>query len=475
MPRAEKLSSRLETLIEDIFASPSDPFALYWSIAAQISHNQLAAVQTKIRKTLRQRGEIGAESAVLLACVLHLTGFPAHRLLHFLSLYIPGGIRLSLFELAVSAIFLGEPPIPAHMLYDLTQYTYLEKRLLVRKSLEISDALRGSLGPGVLLYLYLLSLRDDLSNENIQLVALIMKNCFPSQEVRTRLGGASLEEYGEIARAWKGAERRSLDLELSPGGGPGRAARAFDRNSASFFLDKYFSDKALSEMRAAAPSPPKRRPPPRSADPRPARTTNEETAARERKTARSRADQGIPVAQVSTSRAPRKKAAGNGGAAPSDDRAHMVPEKAEPPRRSSSRAVPGDRRRLLLLVPTALAAAVMALLLLWTPPFGTGSAAAAPAAVPVPSPAAAPNAAAGSVALPPSPVLPAQPAPAASQNTSYVVRPGDSLWKIFTSMRPQAGDRKGWMDFLSKTQSMNGLDDPDRLQPGKVLTLSADH
>jgi len=129
MPRAEKLSSRLETLIEDIFASPTDPFALYWSIAAQISHNQLAAVQTKIRKTLRQRGEIGAESAVLLACVLHLTGFPAHRLLHFLSLYIPGGIRLSLFELAVSAIFLGEPPIPAQMLYDLTVSWVGKKRL----------------------------------------------------------------------------------------------------------------------------------------------------------------------------------------------------------------------------------------------------------------------------------------------------------------------------------------------------------
>jgi hypothetical protein len=56
-----------------------------------------------------------------------------------------------------------------------------------------------------------------------------------------------------------------------------------------------------------------------------------------------------------------------------------------------------------------------------------------------------------------------------------VVRPGDSLWKIFTSLRPQDTDRKGWMDFLSKAQSLNGLDDPDRLLPGTVLTLSADH
>jgi nucleoid-associated protein YgaU len=56
--------------------------------------------------------------------------------------------------------------------------------------------------------------------------------------------------------------------------------------------------------------------------------------------------------------------------------------------------------------------------------------------------------------------------------TTYIVRPGDSLWKIFTSMRAQSGDRKGWMDFLSNAQSMNALGDPDRLQPGKVLTFS---
>ena len=91
MPRAERLSNRLETLLEAIFEVPPDPFSLYWDIAAQLRRDQLAQAQTKIRKTLRQKGEIGAESAVLVACVLHLTGFPAHRILHFLSLYVPGG------------------------------------------------------------------------------------------------------------------------------------------------------------------------------------------------------------------------------------------------------------------------------------------------------------------------------------------------------------------------------------------------
>jgi nucleoid-associated protein YgaU len=87
---------------------------------------------------------------------------------------------------------------------------------------------------------------------------------------------------------------------------------------------------------------------------------------------------------------------------------------------------------------------------------GTGTRAAAPAAA----------SAAVASAQPQTP-------PSVPATTTYVVRPGDSLWKIFTSMRAQSGDRNGWMDFLSKTQSLNSLGDPDRLQPGKVLTFSS--
>jgi hypothetical protein len=492
MPRAERLSSRLDTLLEAIFNAPSDPFTLYWDIAAQIRRDQHAQVQTKIRKTLRQKGEIGAESAVLLACVLHLTGFPAHRILHFLSLYIPGGIRLSLFELAVSAIFLGEPPIPATLLYDLTQYTYLEKRLLVRRSMEISDTLKASLSPAVLLFLYLLSLRDDLSNENIQLIALIMKNCFPAQEVRTRIGGASLEEYGEIAHAWKNAEGRSLDLEISQGSRSEKRARPFDRDSASFFLDRYFSDEALSEMRASAPPPPPRMPQrPVPAHSRVRVQREEETAAppsvpnapppnvrmKSRETVRRTGPREAAPVSGQEMRAPRKRAAGGRRPTPMRRR-EAGTEKAEAEPHRTVQRLPVRRRsesellrRLLLLAPTVCAAVVMALVL-FLMPAGRGHYAIPPAspveagvpALPAPMTPASPPQPSPSVLPSPSP-LPA--------TTTYVVRPGDSLWKIFTSMSPPDSDRRGWMDFLSKMQSLNGLGDPDRLQPGKILTLSA--
>jgi hypothetical protein len=524
MPRAERLSNRLETLLGALFEVPSDPFSLYWDIAAQLRRDQLAQAQTKIRKTLRQKGEIGAESAVLVACVLHLTGFPAHRILHFLSLYVPGGIRLSLFELAVSAIFLGEPPIPPSLLYDITQYTYLEKRLLVRKSIEISETLKGSLSPAVLLHLYLLSLRDDLSNENIQLIALIMKNCFPAQEVRTRIGGASLEEYGEIARAWKNAEKRSLDLEINRGSGAERrGARAFDRDSASYFLDKYFSDEALSEMRASAPDVRKLRPPlhgtpsrlvpPRGAS---ARTADSraaggggigtlEQAAPAGGHARHEPHEAVSEvprpaalvnAAVSTGKGARTKGTGNravvrpvsrgrgaAAAAPAAARSiggsgiRAAPAAAPSIGGSGIRAAPaaapsrGASRLLLSIAPTVLAALVVAALIVSVPAgfrMASGPGTAAPAAASSAVVPAAPQTAAASPAQPTTAVA----AAASPATTTYVVRPGDSLWKIFGSLRAQNADRKGWMDFLSRTQSLNGLEDPDQLQPGKVLTLS---
>jgi nucleoid-associated protein YgaU len=138
------------------------------------------------------------------------------------------------------------------------------------------------------------------------------------------------------------------------------------------------------------------------------------------------------------------------------------PVKTEQHHHASARDIP---RRLLLLAPTVCAAIVIALILIRVPAAGSWTGAAAP----TPASAAPSGDVTAAAPTQPAPVTPPQPAVA---TTTYIVRPGDSLWKIFTSMRAQSGDRKGWMDFLSNAQSMNALGDPDRLQPGKVLTFS---
>ena len=137
--------------------------------------------------------------------MLHLTGFPAERILDFLSRRVTAPVSIPQFELAVAAIFMGDPPVSPELLYDLTQYTYLEKRLLVQKGLEISAKLKDRLSPEVLLYLYLLSLRGDLSNENVQLIVLIMKNSLPGRRGADPAGrGEGAPVRGDCPRVEKG-------------------------------------------------------------------------------------------------------------------------------------------------------------------------------------------------------------------------------------------------------------------------------
>ncbi len=530
MPKEEILPSRLASLIDALFEAHADPSTLYSGIITQLGRAQLAAAQKRIKKHLQQKGEISTEAAMLVACVLFRTGFPPHRILHFLSLYVRGTVTLSLFELVVTAIFGNTPPFPSSLLYDLTQYTYLEKRLLARKSLEISDALRDSLSPGMLLYLYLLSLRDDLSNENVQLVALIMKNCFPALEVRTRLGGASLEEYGEIARAWRKAEEASIASERARGARAARkAAGSFDRDSASFFLDKYFSDAALEKMRAAAPATVVPIPRPRvdastapslplpreaaapstldAAGPARARPAREPKSGPPASRGTPAAGQPLAARPVPRQREPgpekpRRAEAPAAGRrpkpAPRPKQAAPAPPQA-PPDFTGARS-PRFVRFIIPRIPSIAAAVIVAAGLLglrvlsWqSPPAEIPHRDAAPAAPSAQQAAAGPSMTAGQSAAPNASMMTST--PAADTHTSsnamaatgsategasstaptvtYVVKEGDSLWRIFAALQKGLPQQKGWTDFLSNASKLNNLQDPNRIHTGSTLTLTA--
>ncbi|MGA2479543.1 MAG: LysM domain-containing protein [Spirochaetia bacterium] len=519
MPREKRLSSRLDTLLDAIFEPLSDPFSTYWEIAAELEPGTNAPAQRKIKRTLEAKNQIGTEAALLVACVLHLTGFPAHRILHFLSLYIPSTVSLSQFELSVTTIFVGEPPVPQSILYDLTQYTYLEKRLLIRKGQEVSSRLKDSLSPEVLLFLYLLSLRDDLSNENVQLISLVMKNCFPALEVRTRLGGASLEEYGELARALKAASRGPLSAEALRGARtPEPPPRIFDRDSASHFLDKYFSDEALAQTHTRIVKPPQKPARPVSARTAPRHELSMDAGSAEPLKKRDAAGPAQPAAEtrgeaaagparrapeaaapLTTRHAPAAPAARAGSAPPRPAAREPLPSPArrarepvfeggaeEPeataprahlarPRRHGKTAsrVTFSMRPLFWVAPLCIAilAAVVVTILQpragMVPPVSASVQAPPQAAAPVPAPQL-------QAPMPlPAPQAPAAaPAPAAPAVTKYVVQQGDSVWKIYRSLGRESAGGKSWQDFLSTTRELNGLDDPDTILPGKVLNIA---
>ena len=489
MPREKKLSGRLEALLDDVFAERPDSHSLFREIAAELHPEHHLPLQKKIRRMLRARGALATDSALLVASVLALTGFPLLRILHFLSLYVPGTVRLSQFEFAVSAMFANRLPITDTLLYDLTRYTYLEKRLLVRKSMEISAGLKSSLSPEVLLYLYLLSLRDDLSNENVALVGLILKNCFPALEVRSRMGGATLEEYGEMARALRHGEQRSLSLEYD-GGAATRAPRPFDRESASFFLDKYFADAALEKQheevvaarpvsKAVAVRKAAAGPTPKAA----ARTATGSVARRGRRpgvatsSGRSQDDAhagepaAVPASTAAQAGAPAVLQP-RAGAAQAANASVSRPAGRIAPRRPAARALmpaPTAAASWLRFPPLApLCAAAVVALALTVLAVRVLPLSRAPHAEPAPA-VAAPAAAEAPRESPDALQPPAQ--PPAPPALSYVVQRGDSLWKIYRSLRNDPAALPSWAEFLSRMSAENGIGDPDRIQPGKVLTV----
>jgi hypothetical protein len=249
MPDESKLSPEIDNLIASAARGGAlDTSRAFNRITKGLEVESFLPIQKKVRQMLREHRELSTEGALLMAGILHYTGFPPQRLLRYLSLYLPGTLNIDQFQFIVGVIFNSLSPLSDSLLFDMTSYTYLLKERLVKKSLEISKALQPTLNPRIILYLYLLFLREDLSNENVELIMLVLEDCSPKLKTRERRDRVSLDEYREIEDAYrKAGEKKSLpgmrgESAASPG------AKKAARDSASFFLDKYFSDAELERQ-----------------------------------------------------------------------------------------------------------------------------------------------------------------------------------------------------------------------------------
>jgi hypothetical protein len=432
---------RLDSLLDDLFADrPSEASDILGKVSQLVTPRNRSLAQVRIARRLRAMTAFSPEMAVKAACALHVSGVPAHRLVHFLSTSLPGSLTLTQFELAVRFIFDDDPPLPQQLLYDLTRYTYLEKKLLTRRSVELASRLRGTLTPRLLLYLYLLSLRDDLSNENVHLILLILRICFPALKVRGRSGRISPLEEREAAEAWRNAQKSARYAQLSP---PVPRAVAPEerqaRESASYFLDKYFSVQEAEKQPAqkiSFTSSSSRGGVPRAAkpDPRP----------------RPRIQAGARGSRKTTATLP--------------PRGPATPRTAVPKQPPLSAPSEGP---YLALAPFILAAVLVAVLvcanltMVESLTISRGGAGGQPAAA-TPAAPAVPAASAG------------EQAPSPPTLTPHVVQQGDSLWKIYRSLRREGTVDTRWKDFVRIMKKQNGLRDPDRIYPGNVLSVTTE-
>jgi len=434
MPGPDDPTRRLDALLEDLLGDrPLEAAPILSRISRSLSPTdnspaRMASAQARIARRLRAasgQSAYSTETTVRAACVMHLSGVPAHRLVHFLSASLPGSITLPQFELMVRFIFDDAPPVSQQLVYDITQYTYLEKKLLAQRSVELAGRLKGLLTPQVLLYLYLLSLRDDLSNENVHLIFLILRICFPALKVRGRAHEISAAEQREVAAAWKNAQKSGRYAGILSPSASEKTRAVPPRESASYFLDKYFSDQAPSDGPARSALRQEGRPRQgRRAEPKAARRT---AAA---------APRSAQPAAATKARAERRAPA----AAPKEER------KAE--RKAARRA----GNSVLKISPFVLAAAVLALGVI----IALREARQVPQAPPSVSTAPALQ---GSTEVRPAP-------------ETRVVQKGDSLWKIYRSLKSDGTLAGEWKDFLRTMKQRNGLPDPDRIYPGNVLSIT---
>ena len=468
MPGDDDFTRRLDTLLDDLLGDrPVEAPDILLRIRRLLAPSNHALAQGRLTRRLKTIRKYSAERAVRAACAMHLSGVPPHRLVHFLSASLPGSVSLSQFELAGRFIFDDDPPVSPQLIYDITQYPYLEKKLLTQRSVELARGLKGSLTSRLLLYLYMLSLRDDLSNENAHLILLILRICFPALKVsgRTQISAA---ERREVADAWENVQKSARYAQILPvPRGEARADR-LPRESASYFLDKYYSDAGLVTGAATAVreeiSPVLgrlsfTRSSARGGVPRTAQTVKQGSA----KGKRARRNSARTAIRRMARRPERPGAALR--SAPRAVMARPIPESVAQPASSSAKGKKAGGRlrgwsrsgRTLWLGPFILAA------VLFVAAFGAcfelrgGVRRASTAGAIIETPLATQPTAARQAPPP-----------------THVVQRGDSLWKIYRSLHDEGTVVGEWKDFLRLMSEQNDLPDPDKIYPGNVLSITTE-
>jgi len=194
--------------------SGSDLFREYGEIRSLLQREDYPRVRKEITARIRPEKRLETDRVLLVGSVLKATGAGKSSLFKFFANHYPPSINLEQFQFIERTLFGGVSPVPSDVRFDLIEYSYFDNALVFRKAFALAGALALDLSRDILLYLFLLFARIDLSNENKMLVGLIL-NALAPQTMMKIVPRTLLKDYRSFVKATLASKRVKEEIKIA--------------------------------------------------------------------------------------------------------------------------------------------------------------------------------------------------------------------------------------------------------------------
>ena len=177
MEVSKTISEIFNTKIEDLDTH-------YTRIIIGISENQKEVINKSIKEKLSNYKTRNINEVILIGAVLNYTGSSSTELISYYCSYIDKRINLNQYNFIIKYLFKDNSPLSTDIIFDLSEYTYLDNKIIERKIDELSKELKPISNTQIILFLLILFFRNDLRNENYRLI----------YEVLTKIGGNKIKK-----------------------------------------------------------------------------------------------------------------------------------------------------------------------------------------------------------------------------------------------------------------------------------------
>jgi nucleoid-associated protein YgaU len=192
----------------------SDLFREYGEIRSLLQREDYPRIRKEITSRISPEKRLETDRVLLIGSVLKLTGAGKSSLFKYFANHYPPSINLEQFQFIERTLFGGVSPVPSDVRFDLIEYSYFDNALVFRKAFALAGALALDLSRDILLYLFLLFARIDLSNENKMLVGLIL-NALAPQTMMKIVPRTLLKDYRSYVKATLASKRVKEEIKIA--------------------------------------------------------------------------------------------------------------------------------------------------------------------------------------------------------------------------------------------------------------------